>query len=223
MEARYLRGGRLPRSRGDGMFSAPPRGRKRVVPEGSEQVAAGHEGLRPDRPRRGTALSQARGKHKQGRHERVVRHPSRRLRVDAVAHGSARRRQRSPLDDRRQSRVKRWRCRRATCAREEFVDLAERQRANCSRAGKRAAFLVAQRSHKTAQGKYAPQQLTAGKKKSTKRAAGKKGPRAAQKAGRREDACVAQREGRVRAHPRARGRVRDQGPAGARRKRQAGA
>ena len=124
------------------MFSAPPRGRKRVVPEGSEQVAAGHEGLRPDRPRRGAALSQARGKHKQGRHERVVRHPSRRLRVDAVAHGSARRRQRSPLDDRRQSRVKRWRCRRATCAREEFVDLAERQRANCSRAGKRAAFLV---------------------------------------------------------------------------------
>ena len=84
------------------MFSAPPRGRKGVVPEGSEQVAACHEGLRPDRPRRGTALSQARGKHKQGRHERVVRHPSRRLRVDAVAHGSARRRAAvapTPLDD----------------------------------------------------------------------------------------------------------------------------
>ena len=135
-------------SRGDGMFSAPPRGRKGVVPEGSEQVAACHEGLRPDRPRRGAALSQARGEHKQGRHERVVRHPSRRLRVDAVAHGSARRRQRSPLDDRRQSRVKRWRCRRATCAREEFVDLAERQRANCSRAGKRAALLDRTKLHK---------------------------------------------------------------------------
>ena len=84
------------------MFSAPPRGRKRVVPEGSEQVAACHEGLRPDRPRRGAALSQARGEHKQGRHERVVRHPSRRLRVDAVAHGSARRRAAvapTPLDD----------------------------------------------------------------------------------------------------------------------------
>ena len=119
--------------------------RKRVVPEGSEQVAAGHEGLRPDRPRRGTALSQARGKHKQGRHERVVRHPSRRLRVDAVAHGSARRRAAvasTPLDD-CQSRVERWRYRRATCAREDFFDLAEWQRANCSRAGKRAAFLVA--------------------------------------------------------------------------------
>ena len=126
------------------MFSAPPRGRKGVVPEGSEQVAACHEGLRPDRPRRGTALSQARGKHKQGRHERVVRHPSRRLRVDAVAHGSARRRAAvapTPLDD-CQSRVERWRYRRATCAREDFFDLAEWQRANCSRAGKRAAFLV---------------------------------------------------------------------------------
>ncbi|CAH0375071.1 unnamed protein product [Pelagomonas calceolata] len=76
--------------------------RKGVVPEGSEQVAACHEGLRPDRPRRGAALSQARGEHKQGRHERVVRHPSRRLRVDAVAHGSARRRAAvapTPLDD----------------------------------------------------------------------------------------------------------------------------
>ena len=144
-------------SRGDGMFSAPPRGRKRVVPEGSEQVAACHEGLRPDRPRRGTALSQARGKHKQGRHERVVRHPSRRLRVDAVAHGSARVRAAvAPLDD----WVERWRYRRATCAREDFFDLAEWQRANCSRAGKRAAFLVAQRSQcshkaKLAKGKRA--------------------------------------------------------------------
>ena len=89
----------------EGAQAAEVRGgaaRKGVVPEGSEQVAARHEGLRPDRPRRGAALSQARGKHKHGRHERVVRHPSRRLRVDAVAHGSARRRAAvapTPLDD----------------------------------------------------------------------------------------------------------------------------
>ena len=211
MEARYLRGGRLPRSRGDGMFSAPPRGRKRVVPEGSEQVAACHEGLRPDRPRRGAALSQARGEHKQGRHERVVRHPSRRLRVDAVAHGSARRRAAvasTPLDD---SWTERWRYRRATCAREGFFDLAEWQRANCSRAGKRAALLDRTKLHKarTRQRANAPRTALKNSRPKSTNFKVRERPKGSPKS---EDECVAQRE--VRAQARL---------AVARRKRQAGA